>query len=132
MDTKAVATKLVELCKQGKFLDAVNTLYSNDIVSVEPMGNAQMPAEMRGIDKVRGKNQWWMDNHEMHHAEVFGPFIHGDRFIVGFHIDVSAKAGPKAGKRMTLSETALYLVKDGKVAREEFFMHANMCPGEGQ
>jgi ketosteroid isomerase-like protein len=34
---------------------------------------------------------------------------------------VTAKAGPVAGKRMTLDETALYTVKDGKITQEEFF-----------
>ena len=36
-------------------------------------------------------------------------------------MEVTAKAGPMAGKRMKLDEAALYTVKDGKVVKEEFF-----------
>jgi ketosteroid isomerase-like protein len=120
-DTLAVGKKLVELCRQGKNIEAINTLYSPDIVSVEAIGGPSMPARMEGLAAIKGKNEWWLENHEIHHAEVEGPWPHGDRFIVRFKFDVTAKAGPMAGKRMTLDETGLYTVKDGKIAQEEFF-----------
>src|SRR5215468_3858685 len=56
MSTEDVAMRLVELCKETGWKKAVDELYANDIVSVEPREVAGMPAEMRGIDKVRGKN----------------------------------------------------------------------------
>ena len=121
MDTKQVGEKLVELCRQGKNLEAVDTLYSPDIVSVEAMGNEEMPAEMRGIEAVRGKNQWWLDNHEVHSAAAEGPYPNNDRFAVRYNYDVTAKAGPMAGQRMKMDEVALYTVKDGKIVREEFY-----------
>jgi hypothetical protein len=76
-----------------------------------------MPAEMRGIDQVRGKTEWWEKNMEVHSAKVTGPFVARDTFVVQFDIDVTEKA---SGKRMQLSEVGIYKVKDGKVAREEF------------
>lgn len=121
MDTKQVGEKLVGLCREGKNLEAVDTLYDADIVSVEAIGGPEMPAEMRGIDAIRGKNQWWFENHEIHDAAVEGPFPHNDRFAVKYHYDVTAKAGPMAGQRMAMDEVALYTVKDGKIVREEFF-----------
>ena len=63
MDTKQVGKKLVDLCRTGKNVEAINTLYSPDIVSVEARGDAQMPALMRGIDAIRKKNQWWYETH---------------------------------------------------------------------
>jgi SnoaL-like domain len=120
-DTLTVGKKLVELCKEGKNLEAIETLYSKDIVSVEAMSGPDMPAKTEGIDKIRGKNEWWVNNHDIHSAETEGPYPHGDRFIVHFKYDVTAKAGPMAGKRMLLDETALYTVKDGKIVREEYF-----------
>ncbi len=80
-----------------------------------------MPAEMRGIDKIRGKNQWWFDNNEVHSAKVEGPFPHNDRFAVKFHYDVTPKDGPMKGKRMQMDEVGVYTVKNGKIVREEFF-----------
>jgi hypothetical protein len=121
-DTLAIGKKLVEFCKQGKNIEAVEALYSPEIVSVEAMsGGPEIPARMEGIDAVKGKNQWWLDNHDVHSSEAEGPWPHGDRFIVRFKYDVTSKAGPMAGHRMNLDETALYTVKDGKIVLEEFF-----------
>jgi hypothetical protein len=115
--------KLVELCKAGKHLDAINTLYAPNIVSIEAMASPQMPQRIEGIKAVREKGEWWEKNHEIHGGSVDGPWPHGDRFIVRFNYDVTAKGGPMKGKRMKLDETALYTVKDGKVVQEEFFYH---------
>jgi hypothetical protein len=82
-----------------------------------------MPARMEGLAAILGKAEWWEKNHEVHSGQAEGPWPHGDRFIVRFKYDVTAKAGPMAGKRMMLDEAALYTVKDGKVTQEEFFYH---------
>jgi ketosteroid isomerase-like protein len=121
MDTKEIGEKLVGLCKEGKNLEAVNTLYSEDIVSVEPMAMPNMPAEQRGLEAIRGKNQWWIDNHEIHSADVQGPYVHGDRFATRFVYDITSKSGPMEGQRNTMEEVAVYDVKDGKIVREEFY-----------
>lgn len=120
-DTKAIGHKLVEFCRSGLNLDAISSLYSPDIVSVEADGSAEMPAEVRGIDKVVEKNKWWYDSNEIHHASAEGPFPHRDRFAVVFHYETTAKSGPRKGQRMKFDEVALYTVKDGKIVREEFF-----------
>ncbi len=120
-DTLAIGKKLVELCRQNKNLEAIDTLYSPRIVSIEAMGDASMPARTEGLEKVKAKGQWWVENHEIHHAEAEGPWPNGDRFIVRFKYDVTPKAGPMAGKRMTMDEIALYTVTDGKVSEEVFF-----------
>jgi ketosteroid isomerase-like protein len=121
MDSRQIGEKLVELCRQGKNLDAVNTLYSPDIVSVEAQGDEQMPAEMRGLDAIRGKNEWWISSHEVHSANAEGPFVNQDRFSVLFDFDVTAKSGPMSGQRMQMKEVAVYTVGDGKIVREDFF-----------
>ena len=76
-----------------------------------------MPAEMRGIDQVRGKTDWWEKNMEVHGAKVGGPFVARDTFVVQFDIDATDKSSKE---RMQMSEVGIYTVKDGKVAREEF------------
>ena len=118
-----IGKKLVGLCKEGKFADAINALYHPKIVSIEPHAMAPMPAKMEGIEAIRGKTDWWEKNHEVHSLKVEGPWPHGDRFIVRFVMDVTPKAGPMAGKRMTMDEVGLYTTKDGKVVHEEFFYH---------
>ena len=117
MNTEEVAKKLVELCRNGELRKALDELYGKDIVSVEAHEMENMPAEMRGIDQVRGKTDWWEKNMEVHSANVGGPFVARDTFVVQFDIDVTDK---ESKKRMQMSEVGIYTVKDGKVAREEF------------
>lgn len=117
--TAAVAEELVSFCRAGRNLDAINTLYSPDIVSIESMGNEQMPREMKGIDAIREKNRWWVENNTVNSAAVEGPFIaDGDKFAVYYNYDVTSK---QTGKRNQMEEMALYTVGDGKVVREQFF-----------
>lgn len=123
MNAMEVGRKLVEYCRNGLNLEAISSLYSDDIVSVEAMESptGDVPAEIRGIDKVVAKNKWWYDNNEIHHAEAEGPFPHRDRFAVIFEYETTAKAGPRQGQRSRFQEVAVYTVKDGKIVREEFF-----------
>ena len=117
MNTEEVATKLVKFCRKGEWMKAIDELYGKDIVSVEPRAMENMPAEMRGIDQVRGKTEWWEKNMEVHSAKVGGPFVARDTFVVWFDVDVTDKASKK---RTQMSEVGIYTVKDGKVSREEF------------
>ena len=117
MSTEDVATRLVELCKGTEWKKAVNELYAKDILSIEPREMAGIPAETRGIDKVRGKNDWWETNMEVHDSKVSGPFVAGDTFVVRFDIDATDK---NSKKRMQMSEVGIYTVKDDKVVREKF------------
>jgi len=121
--TFEVGQKLVEFCNAGKNMEAVNTLYAPDVESVEVHGMPEFPQVMKGIDEIRRKNQWWLENHTIHGGQAMGPWPHGDRFIVHFRFDVTAKVGPMAGKRMQMDEAGLYTVKNGKIVREEFFYH---------
>jgi hypothetical protein len=121
MTTKEVADQLVALCRAGRNIEAVETLLSADVVSVEARGDESMPAVMSGLDVIRGKNQWWIDNHTVHSAEIKGPFPNGDRFAVIYDFVVTPMTGPLAGRKMRMEEVALYEVRDGKIVREEFF-----------
>jgi len=118
-----VGKKLVELCRAGKSSEAIKTLYSPNIVSIEAGSTHGMPARMEGLAAIQGKNEWWYNNHEVHSGKADGPWPNGDRFVVRFTYDVTPKAGPMAGKRFTMDEAALYTVKDGKIVQEEFFYH---------
>ncbi len=116
--TSAVANELLELCRAGKNLEAIEKLYADDIVSVEAAGGAESPRESSGKEKIRGKNQWWLDNHEIHSASANGPYVGDGQFAAQYTFDVTFK---ESGQRFTLEEMALYDVEDGKVVREQFF-----------
>jgi hypothetical protein len=117
MKTEEIANKLVELCRKNAWMKAIDTLYDKDIVSVEARGMDGESLEKRGIDQVRGKTEWWLQNMEMHSVKVSGPFVAHDHFVVQYDIDVTNKASKE---RMQMSEVGVYTVKEGKVLREEF------------
>ena len=119
MTAQEVGKQLVALCRLGKFEEAMNSLYSDKIVSIEGQDTEQMSARMEGIEAVRGKAKWWEDNHEVHGVEVRGPFCghNPSQFVVNFEIDITFKP---SGERSTLKEVGLYTVAEGKVAQEEF------------
>ena len=128
-DTIAVGKKLVELCNQGKTMQVLETLYSDDIVSEEVMGMPEvgMPRTMKGIDAIKGKTKWWFDNHEVHASSCQGPYPNGNQFIVNFEMDITAKQGPMAGQRMQMKEAGLYTVQGGKIVHEQFFYDMGDC-----
>jgi ketosteroid isomerase-like protein len=123
MNTMEIANKMVALCREGKNHEALETLFADDMVSVEAVAMPGAQQEAKGLAAVKAKGQWWVDNHEVHSAQVTGPWPHGDRFVVGFQYDVTNKP---SGKRMKLDEVGLYTVRDGKIAREEFFYDTGM------
>lgn len=110
--------KLVEYCKQQKNLEAIDTLYSQDIVSIESKPFEGLSAEMHGIDAIRQKNIRWFENQKINSSSVHGPFIHGDRFSVNFKTNVTSK---NDGKTRDLEEVGIYTVKKDKIIKEEFF-----------
>ena len=119
MSAMKIGQQLVALCQEGKNLEVVSQLYAEDVVSVEATDPPQGERESRGIEAVRGKNQWWGENHEVHSASVRGPFPHGDdRFCVMFNYDVTNKP---SGHRFQMEEVGLYTVTDEKISKEEFF-----------
>lgn len=118
MTTEEVANKLVKLCSEGKFHEAIDTLYSPDIVSMEAGAPPGTSPESKGLPAVKGKAEWWTANHEVHSSAVEGPLVAGAHFAVTFKMDVTFK--PQA-KRFNLEEVAVYKVADGKIVHEQFF-----------
>ncbi len=119
-NAKEVGTQLVSMCREGKNHECVQKLYADNVVSVESVAGGGMDREANGKEAVLGKSTWWAENHEVHSAEVMGPFPHGDnKFAVRFKMDVTSK--PMGNQRMELDEIGVYEVADGKIVREEFF-----------
>ena len=118
MTADEIGKKYVALCKEAKFEACLTELFAKDAVSVEaivPPGGNQTAT---GIEAIAAKGKWWVDNHIIHKAEVFGPYPNGDRFAVRFVFDVTNKP---LNKRMTMDEIGLFSVSNGKISREEFF-----------
>ena len=116
MSVRTVASKFVELCRQGKNFDVMRSMYAPDIVSVE--GDGQ---ETAGQDPVIRKSEVWASDKAFNGETVAGPFFNGanpDQFVVFFTLDVTPKA---TGQRIMLEEVGVYTVRNDKITREQFF-----------
>lgn len=118
MNTQEVAQDLVSLCRNGRFEEAGEKYWAEDVLSVEAMGDN---AESRGKQVARQKGEWWSTHHDVHDVKVEGPYVNGDEFTVRFVMDVTDK---DSGQRMKMDEIALYRLKGGKIAEERFFYSA--------
>jgi len=58
MSVLEIANQLVALCREGKNEEAIEKLYSPDIVSVEAMDMPGMGQTQRGIQAITGKTKW--------------------------------------------------------------------------
>ena len=117
MTAQEIGKKYVALCKEGKNEECLGTLFSKDAVSVEAAALPGMERTAKGVEAIRAKGKWWVENHTVHKADVSGPYPHDDRFAVRFVYDVTHKP---SGKRMTMDEIGLFTVNNGKITREEF------------
>jgi len=117
MNTEEVAKKVVELVRKQAWYEALDTLYDDNIVSVEAQTQDGSSPETRGKEGVRGKIDWWVNAMEIHSFKASEPFVAHDRFVVQYDADVTDK---ESKKRFQLSEVGVYTVKNGKIVREEF------------
>lgn len=116
MTTQEVADKLVGYCRQGQFDEAINELYGENVVSIEPKG-APME-EVRGLEAVKQKSEHFSNMvEEFHGMQVSDPLV-ADKF---FSCRMTMDATFKGGGRNTMDEVCMYKVEDGKIVREEFF-----------
>jgi hypothetical protein len=116
MSVRTVASKFVELCRQGKNFDVMRTMYAPDIVSVESDGKGTS-----GQGPVIKKSEDWGSDKAFNGETVAGPFFNSanpDEFVVFFTFDITPKA---TGRRITLEEVGVYTVKNDKITREQFF-----------
>jgi hypothetical protein len=116
--TLEVGQQYVSLCKEGKFEQCLELLFSPDAVSIEAGGPPGMDLTSTGLDAIVAKGKWWREMHSIQKCEVFGPYPNADRFVVRFLMQVT---NTKSNQQMTMDEAALFTVANGKIVKEEFF-----------
>ena len=115
MNAQEIGNGLVELCKEGKFMEAATAYYADDIVSVEPEGDSR---ESQGMEAIKGKMEWFDGTFEVHGVHVEGPYVNEPCFVVKFALDITNK---HTNVRSTMNELGLYSGHDGKIVHERFF-----------
>lgn len=116
MSTQTTAEQLVQMCREGKNLEAISELYGDGVVSREAAG---MPNEVTtGKEAVTKKSADWLANvAEFHSSQVSDPIVAGGHFSCTMNFDVTFK---DAG-RVQMEEVCVYQVKDDQIVAEQFF-----------
>ena len=117
MNTKEIADRLVELCRQGKYKQAQQELFATNAKSIEP---PQSPGaqSVEGLDNIIKKGEEFERMLEaVHGGHVSDPIVAGNCTAFGISIDATMKGTG----RTKIEEIALYEVKDGKIVQEQFF-----------
>lgn len=116
MSTSEIAHDLVKMWNAGQFHESGVKYWADGVVSVEAMEGPMRT--VTGKAAVIGKSEWWANAHEVHGAEVEGPYVNGDQFVIRLKMDVTVK---ESGDRRQLDEMCLYTIKGGKISEEVFF-----------
>ena len=119
MSTQHLATRLAELCNKGEFDRAQKELFADDAVSIEMHETPQFAKETKGLKAIEEKGRKWAANVEQVHGVSAGkPTVVGNAISMPLTMDITMKGHG----RMKIEELCVYLVKDGKIASEQFFM----------
>ena len=117
MNSAEIAAQLVALCRQGKFVEAIEALYADDAVSIEAADYQGLGRETHGKSAFLEKSAAWLRDNGVHSFQVEGPYVSPEHIAVVFTFDFTRRA---SGERLKFAEAALYTVAGGKVVREEF------------
>jgi hypothetical protein len=119
MTVQEVASRLAELCEEGKFETAQRELFSDDAISIEPHSTPEFEKETRGLGAIIQKGHKWDAMVEKTNSiKVSKPLIGMNSFAMTMKMDIEMKGG----RKMDMSELCVYTVKDGKIVAEQFFM----------
>lgn len=119
MTTQEIATRLAGFCAKGDWEKAQRELYAENAISIEPEETPAFAKETKGLTAIieKGKKFDAMVE-EVHSISVSEPLIGGDAIAMVLNMDMTMK---ERG-RMNMSEVCVYVVRDGKIVSEQFFM----------
>ncbi|MEO6538684.1 MAG: SnoaL-like domain-containing protein [Ferruginibacter sp.] len=119
MNTKEIATRLAELCRQGQFETAQKELFAEDVVSIESFATPDFEKETKGLEAIIQKgHKFEAMTQSMHSLSVSEPILAAQSFALTLRMDITMKGK----ERMDMTELCVYKLKDGKIISEEFFM----------
>jgi hypothetical protein len=111
-----IADRLVQLCREQKFVEAYRELYAEEAESIDPMYTLMPTA--RGLITLVEREKQFLAKVNIHKIEVSDPLIAGNHFAINMHMDFTMDGSG----RKDVEELCVYHVKDGKIVRQQFFM----------
>ena len=117
MTTQEIADRLVALCREGKYDQVYQELYSEDAWSIEPEGNPF--GTSKGMEAMKEKGKQWNEMVETFHSgSLSDPVVAADHFSIAWFSKITMKGQTEP---VDMDEIAVYRVADGKVVSEQFF-----------
>ncbi|AXT59973.1 nuclear transport factor 2 family protein [Aquimarina sp. AD10] len=116
MNTQQVANRLVELCRIGENMQALNELYDQNVISKEMPGSPN-PITNGKEAVIKKSEDWYASVEEFHGGEISDPLIAENHFSCTMKMDCTFKGQG----RMQIEEVAVYQVNNGKITEEQFF-----------
>jgi len=117
MSTAEVASRFADLCREGRYVEAVTELYAPDVTSIEPEGG-MWPESTRGYDRVLQKAYMFAELvDKQNHGYVSEPVVAGEHFSISMILDVTLKGGG----RFRIEGVSVHHVRDGLITLEHFF-----------
>ena len=116
MDTNQIANRLVELCRKGENMKALEELYHQDIISKEMPGMPEQVTEGKAA-VIKKTQDWYATVEEFHGGTVTDPVVSDNHFSCKMTMDCTFKDRG----RTTIDELCVYQVADGKIKEEQFF-----------
>jgi len=91
MTTSEIAKRLVEMCRNGKVEEAKEELFSEDIISIEPVEGI-LPKETKGMDAIRKKAALFISMVENFYGDTISdPVVAGNYFSISWDTDIQMK-----------------------------------------
>ncbi|GAA4272213.1 SnoaL-like domain-containing protein [Aquimarina gracilis] len=111
-----IANQLVTLLRQKRFLEAQETLFASEAVSLEPEFNKERSTF--GLEAMTTKEKRFLANiKQWNHFEVSDPLISKNHFIIHMITDVILKNNDN----IHIDEIIIYEVDNNKIIKEQFF-----------
>ncbi|PSL33689.1 SnoaL-like domain-containing protein [Dyadobacter jiangsuensis] len=119
MTVDQVATHLADYCRKEQFTQALKELYAENAVSIEPVEFPGFDKETKRLAAMMEKDRKFSAMVESRHGTtVSDPLIAGNSFCFVLTMDMKMKGRD----REKLTELCVYVVEDGKIISEQFFM----------
>jgi SnoaL-like protein len=119
MNAQEVAARLVQLCLEGKNVDAINELYDDNIISREPEGSPMAGKTVGKEAVLESTNRWFDSVEQLHSVNISDPLMADNFFACTMKIDATYK---EHGRNI-MNELCVFEVKDGKIVNDQFFYH---------
>ena len=117
MNAQEVASRLVQLCREGKNVEAINELYDDNIVSIEPDGSPMAGKTVGKQAVLESTNRWFDSVEQLHSVDISNPLVSDDFFACTMKIDATYKEHG----RNVMNELCVFEVRDGKIVNDQFF-----------